>query len=324
MKRKTREVNVFSMSALDLFASALGAFILLAIIFMPFFPNTGDHPKISEELRKKLSTIEQELASVKSKNKSMQAQNKALQGQNKALQGQNKALQGQNKTLQAQNKASQGQNKTLQAQNKTLQAELDKLRNAPKIQFPHLDLVVVLDTTGSMRGEISSLQKEIAQFTELMTKMTPSFSMGVVEFKDRCDPSSEIRQFPLTSMDASSVTDAQAFVNAIIAGGTGCNDDNPESLAAGLDAAISMSWRRKSEIKQIVVISDNPPYPEFESSSIMAGQTFGRLSGGHKISTVSTSSDGDDYLNRLAQAAGGQFIQGSRSFSTAMLLALAD
>ena len=93
MKRKTREVNVFSMSALDLFASALGAFILLAIIFMPFFPNTGDHPKISGELRKKLSTMEQELALVKSKNRSMQAQNKALQGQNKALQGQNKALQ---------------------------------------------------------------------------------------------------------------------------------------------------------------------------------------------------------------------------------------
>ena len=213
---------------------------------------------------------------------------------------------------------------SVKSKNRAIQAELDKLKNAPKVQFPHLDLVVVLDTTGSMRGEISSLQKEIAQFTELMTKMTPSFSMGVVEFKDRCDPSSEIRQFPLTSMDASSVTDAQAFVNAIIAGGTGCNDDNPESLAAGLDAAISMSWRRKSEIKQIVVISDNPPYPEFESSSIMAGQTFGRLSGGHKISTVSTSSDGDDYLSRLAQAAGGQFIQGSRSFSTAMLLALAD
>ena len=275
MKRKTREVNVFSMSALDLFASALGAFILLAIIFMPFFPNTGDHPKISGELRKKLSKMEQELASVKSKNRA-------------------------------------------------IQAELDKLKNAPKVQFPHLDLVVVLDTTGSMRNEIASLQKEISQFTELMTKMTPSFSMGVVEFKDRCDPSSEIRQFPLTSMDASSVTDAQAFVNAIIAGGTVCNDDNPESLAAGLDAAISMPWRRKSEIKQIVVISDNPPYPEFESSSIMAGQTFGRLGRGHKISTVSTGSRGDDYLGRLAQAAGGQFIQGSRTFSTAMLLALAD
>lgn len=58
MKRKSREVNVFSMSALDLFASALGAFILLAVIFMPFFPNTGDHPKISEELRNRLQAAE--------------------------------------------------------------------------------------------------------------------------------------------------------------------------------------------------------------------------------------------------------------------------
>ena len=41
MKRRNREVSIFSMSALDLFASALGAFILLAIVMFPHFPNTG-------------------------------------------------------------------------------------------------------------------------------------------------------------------------------------------------------------------------------------------------------------------------------------------
>ena len=41
MKRRSREVSIFSMSALDLFASALGAFILLAIVMFPYFPNTG-------------------------------------------------------------------------------------------------------------------------------------------------------------------------------------------------------------------------------------------------------------------------------------------
>ena len=41
MKRRNREVSIFSMSALDLFASALGAFILLAIVMFPYFPNTG-------------------------------------------------------------------------------------------------------------------------------------------------------------------------------------------------------------------------------------------------------------------------------------------
>ena len=39
MKRSNREINIFNMSALDLFASALGAFIVLALVVFPFFPN---------------------------------------------------------------------------------------------------------------------------------------------------------------------------------------------------------------------------------------------------------------------------------------------
>ena len=37
MRRPSRELNIFSMSALDLFASSLGAFILLTLILMPFY-----------------------------------------------------------------------------------------------------------------------------------------------------------------------------------------------------------------------------------------------------------------------------------------------
>ncbi|MEP2653601.1 MAG: hypothetical protein ABJH06_16615 [Paraglaciecola sp.] len=39
MKRRSKEINVFSMSALDLFASALGAFIIIALVTLPYFPN---------------------------------------------------------------------------------------------------------------------------------------------------------------------------------------------------------------------------------------------------------------------------------------------
>ena len=45
MKKLNREINVFSMSALDLFASALGAFIILGVLLLPYFPNTGDSPE---------------------------------------------------------------------------------------------------------------------------------------------------------------------------------------------------------------------------------------------------------------------------------------
>ncbi|MCP4038455.1 MAG: hypothetical protein GY733_16055, partial [bacterium] len=37
MRRRNRELNVFSMSALDLFAGAMGAFILIAVVLFPYY-----------------------------------------------------------------------------------------------------------------------------------------------------------------------------------------------------------------------------------------------------------------------------------------------
>jgi len=39
-RQKSREINIFSMSALDLFASALGAFILITVVALPYYLNT--------------------------------------------------------------------------------------------------------------------------------------------------------------------------------------------------------------------------------------------------------------------------------------------
>lgn len=60
MKLRNREVNVFSMSALDLFASAMGAFMFLAIIALPFFPNTGDSTESVAEIKKELEEAQSE------------------------------------------------------------------------------------------------------------------------------------------------------------------------------------------------------------------------------------------------------------------------
>lgn len=44
MRRRSKELNIFSMSALDLFASAMGAFILITLILMPYYLNQSDAP----------------------------------------------------------------------------------------------------------------------------------------------------------------------------------------------------------------------------------------------------------------------------------------
>jgi len=55
MKRPRREMSAFSMSALDLFASAMGTFVLLAVIMFPFYMRQ-DSPV--REIMKQVGKIE--------------------------------------------------------------------------------------------------------------------------------------------------------------------------------------------------------------------------------------------------------------------------
>ncbi len=66
-RKKNREINIFSMSALDLFASALGAFILIAIIALPYYLKTVKvkNPPVSA---KELASLQQQLEQLKKEN----------------------------------------------------------------------------------------------------------------------------------------------------------------------------------------------------------------------------------------------------------------
>ena len=107
MKKRSREINIFSMSALDLFASAMGAFILITIVLFPFFPNLGDSSKrIVEEkarleqeqirLKQERVKLEQEMAKLEQERAKLeQERTKAPKPQNNPLEERIKALEKQ-------------------------------------------------------------------------------------------------------------------------------------------------------------------------------------------------------------------------------------
>ena len=76
MKKRSREINIFSMSALDLFASAMGAFILISVVLFPFFANLGD---LSESKKKEKAELEQEKAKLQQEKARLEERVKALQ-----------------------------------------------------------------------------------------------------------------------------------------------------------------------------------------------------------------------------------------------------
>lgn len=65
MKRPSREINIFSLSALDLFASALGAFILLAVIQFPYTKKNEDIENARKAAASALAQCQAQLQSSK-------------------------------------------------------------------------------------------------------------------------------------------------------------------------------------------------------------------------------------------------------------------
>ena len=90
MKRSNRELVIFSMSALDLFASALGAFILVTIVLLPYYLKHDDVVNDNNQLRQQIAEIEStaantaaELRKSKAKEASAKAALKKLQKESK-------------------------------------------------------------------------------------------------------------------------------------------------------------------------------------------------------------------------------------------------
>ncbi len=300
MKQRNREISIFNMSALDLFASALGAFILITLLLLPYFPNFDPGP-VQEELEKTRAGAV--------------------------------AAETEAEELRAQLAASNAREQELKHQLKAASAQPQAQQTPAKVAFPPLDLVIALDTTGSMRAQVQGLKDEIEQIAQLLLKLAPSAGIGVVDFKDRCEGHRATNVFPLVAMNNVSIRSLSGFTRGITPGGYArCNADNEEAINLALARAVAMPWRSQTTVRLIVVISDHAAYPETQASVLRQARQFAALQEGNRVSTVHVSTwghalgmtDGPEFLERLANAGNGQFVEGGGSFTAMILLALAD
>jgi len=164
MKRRNTEVNIFSMSALDLFASALGAFILLTVVFLPFFPNTGDSPRISEAMRERMANLDAQVSAYEADSTDLQVENATLRGENAALQSQNGTLQSQNTALQSETTELRSQNATLQSANESLQNQNDQLTGqVSEMEAQMQELQAALEACEAQNSQASGVAESLRQ-----------------------------------------------------------------------------------------------------------------------------------------------------------------
>ena len=278
MKIRSREINVFSMSALDLFASALGAFMFLAIIALPFFPNTGSSPEKIAEIKAELDQAKSDLAEE-------------------------------------------------EKQKEQAQKELAEEKSTAKISFPEMDLVIALDTTASMDKQVKGIRTEITQLADLIMKLSPDAGMGIIDFKDRCEPRGAVRQQPIIKLTSSSLQQLERFANTMVAGSNNCNQDFEEAIDIAMKTALKMAWRPTSKARTIIIISDNSAYQNKTSAVLADARNFHSRSEKFQVSTVfvpTRDAYGRDFLRNLSRRGGGKFVEGGGSFTATILLALAE
>jgi hypothetical protein len=124
---------------------------------------------------------------------------------------------------------------------------------------PRMDIVFVIDSTGSMGGEIENVKSEVTSMAKeiLAGKPTPDVRFGVVDYRDKGDDF-RVRNIELTrDFDA-----VYKFINSIFAGGGG---DGPESVNMGLETAVyKMAWDKDRNTAKMVFLLGDAPGHEYD------------------------------------------------------------
>ncbi|MCB9421478.1 MAG: VWA domain-containing protein [Ardenticatenaceae bacterium] len=170
----------------------------------------------------------------------------------------------------------------------------------------NLDVLFLIDATGSMSDEINQLKENIraisAQIDALPSQ--PNVRFGMVTYRDRGDAYlTDVTDF------TPNVDEFAADLAQVYADGGG---DYPEDLNQALSEAIHQpEWRVTNTVSLIFLVADAPPHLDYGQQNHYAAEMFQAAQRGIKIYPIASSgldSQGEYIFRQLAQATGGRFI----------------
>ena len=188
---------------------------------------------------------------------------------------------------------------------------------APAVQgLAQIEVVFVLDTTGSMSGLIDGAKRKIWSIANVIATATPrpQIRMGLVAYRDRGD--SYITQVtPLTD-------DIDKLYSDLMGLRADGGDDTPESVNQALHEALtSIQWlsgpaaRQPGVLQVMYLVGDCPPHMDYKDDVKYTDTCQAAASRGIVINTIQCGSDGDTtpIWQAIARSAEGQFFQVEQS-----------
>lgn len=134
-----------------------------------------------------------------------------------------------------------------------------EVRAIPDAQPGRIEVVFVLDTTGSMSGLIEGAKRKIWSIaSNLMDlKPKPDIRFGLIGYRDRGD-AYVTKRYDLTE-------DVQLIYGRLLEFRAAGGGDNPESVNQALAESINaMSWSRDEDVFRVVfLVGDAPPHMQY-------------------------------------------------------------
>jgi von Willebrand factor type A domain len=279
-----------SMSTLDLFASMLGTFVLITFVLLPYYLR---QPFLEHDIAQAEAETSAQTAELRLYREKLTAARTARSEAEDALAAAHQRLASAKALAAAQ------------------PAQKDAQKPAPSplltaFAIRDLDLVFVIDTTGSMRQEIADMQANLIGVINILNRLSSSLRIGVVAYKDRGEVYLT-RDFPLRAMEGAQVGQILDFVRGLEADGGG---DDPEPVELALKVAIDMPWRTDAQ-GRIVVIGDALSRDR-KAAFDLATQFKNSTHQAELPRVVSTIFAGDEpasasFFEQIAAAGGGEY-----------------
>ena len=170
-----------------------------------------------------------------------------------------------------------------------------------------LDVLFLLDATGSMGDEIDQLKTSIDSVSERIEALEtqPDVRFGMTLYRDEGD------DFVTSTYDfTGEVADFRSALADVVADGGG---DYPEALDEGLADALTVpAWRDPaSTVQMVFLVADAPPQVARDVTQAYPDSARDAVNRGIKIFPVASSSTDDQaegVFRQLAQSTGARFV----------------
>lgn len=164
-----------------------------------------------------------------------------------------------------------------------------------KIRKSGLEIVFVVDSTGSMGGILTGAKQRIATMLTVLHALVPDSRIGVITYRDSGKDEDYLMRQVSLSRDHFR---AAAFVQTLVAKGGG---DRDEAVHEAVLMALQQRWSTGSQ-RVIVLVGDAPPHPATESSVISKLKAFASDGRSH-VHAIVTSENGVGSVPKDTQVA---------------------